>query len=80
MDHHHHHQLIIIEDNLELMLAIEAAIATACEARDRYAVLLEMVDNDEIDFSEIVVEGEGEDDDDEVEDNNNHNNIIIIIN
>ena len=47
------------------MSAIEAAIATACEVRDRYAVLLERVDNGEIDFSAILSSSrveEGEDD------------------
>ena len=80
MDHHHHHfdhnhnhnhnnqhdyyKQQLIDDELERMSAIEAALATACEVRDRYAVLLERADNGEIDFSEILRSSrvEGEDD------------------
>ena len=68
----------LINDELERISAIEAALATACEARDSYAVLLERAESSKItDFSaiiraeeeleqEMMMGGGGED--------NNHNN------
>ena len=88
MDHHHHHfdhnhnhnhnnqhdyyKQQLIDDELERMSAIEAALVTACELRDRYAVLLERAESSKItDFSAIIRVEEEE----MGEDNNDYNDI-----